>query len=65
MQDDATTRHKAIVADIRQRTVAGIYRCLDRMAVKLAHAHESCPRQSCRRAHRCRGRTCRSDPERA
>lgn len=63
MQDDETTRHNAIIADIRQRTIARLYNCLYRMAVKLAHNHESCPRQSCQRAHRCRGRTCRLDAE--
>jgi hypothetical protein len=66
MQDDeAATKYKAIIAGIRQQTIAGLYNCLYRMAAQLAHAHESCPRQSCRRAHRCRGRTCRHDVERA
>jgi hypothetical protein len=65
MQDEETTRHNAIIADIRQRTIAGIYRCIYRVAAKLSHDHESCPRQSCRRAHRCRGRRCQRDAERA
>ena len=46
---------------IRARTIDGLFRCLERLALKLSRDWPRCEKAACRRARRCRGSACVPD----